>query len=134
MHLYGKISRQAVRFGIVGLLSNALLYLLYLLLTTGGAGHKTAMTLLFVAGTLQTFIINKHWTFGHRGLTQSSFIKYVIAYGSAYILNLGMLFLFVDLLGCPHQIVQGLMVVVIAGGLFVLQRFWIFRVSASPEN
>ena len=58
---------QGLRFGIVGLVSNAVLYLLYLLLTTVGVGHKTAMTLLFAVGTLQTFVVNKRWTLAIEG-------------------------------------------------------------------
>lgn len=118
---------QGLRFGIVGLASNAVLYLLYLLLTTVGLGHKTAMTMLFAVGTLQTFILNRRWTFGHRGLPRAAFVKYVTIYSLAYLLNLASLLLFVDHLGFPHQTVQGVMIFIIALILFLLQKLWVFR-------
>jgi hypothetical protein len=78
--LFKKISRQAIRFGVVGFLSNILLYLLYLLFTLMGVGHKTAMTLLFAIGATQTFVFNKLWTFEHQGIIGSSLVKYFLAY------------------------------------------------------
>ena len=121
---------QGIRFGIVGLTSNVVLYLFYLLVTTFGTGHKTAMSLLFAVGILQTFVFNKHWTFGHHGFLNSTFTKYVSIYSLAYVLNFCGLMVFVDHMGFPHQIVQGVMIVCIALILFFLQRYWVFR---TPE-
>ena len=121
---------QGIRFGIVGLTSNVVLYLFYLLLTAFGMGHKTAMSLLFAVGILQTFVFNKRWTFGHQGLLRSTFSKYVSIYSLAYILNFCALMVFVDYMGFPHQIVQGVMILCLALILFLLQRYWVFR---TPE-
>ncbi|HPE72087.1 MAG TPA: GtrA family protein [Candidatus Competibacter sp.] len=118
---------QSLRFVIVGLTSNLVLYLLYLTLTTFGFGHKTAMTLLYLVGTLQTFIFNQRWTFEHRGVSQSAFVKYIAAYGLGYLFNLFALLLLVDLLRVPHEIVQGILILVLAVLLFLLQKFWVFR-------
>lgn len=122
---------QGLRFVAIGLASNAILYLLYLLLTWGGLGHKTAMTLLFAVGTLQTFVFNKRWTFAHQGLIPVSLLRYVAIYSLAYLLNLAALLFFVDYLGLPHQIVQGVMILMLAAMLFLLQKFWVFR-TPSP--
>ena len=48
---------QGTRFVIVGLVSNIVLYLIYLLITTLGVSYKIAMTMLYVIGTLQTFVV-----------------------------------------------------------------------------
>ena len=120
-------SSQSLRYGIVGLGSNVVLYLLYLLFTGVGSGHKTAMTILFVIGTVQTFILNKRWTFGYKDFEKYIFAKYIIIYGGAYLINLVALMLFVDYLGFPHKIVQGIMIILVAVLLFMLQRYWVFR-------
>lgn len=119
---------QSLRFIIVGLASNLILYLLYLVLTAVGLGHKTAMTMLYLTGTLQTFIFNRRWTFGHRGLFHQAFLKYLAAYGLGYGINLLVLLLLVDRLGLPHELVQGVMILVLAVLLFLLQKFWVFHV------
>ena len=126
--------RQLVRYALVGLVSNALLYLAYLALTRLGIEPKLAMTLSFVAGVTYTFLMNGRWTFAHRGNKRHAYTRYWIIYGVAYILNLALLSLFVDVLGYKHQFVQGTLVCGIAVLLFLLQKFWVFRETASDVN
>lgn len=120
---------QVVRFGIIGLASNLVLYLLYFGITSIGVGYKLAMSLLYLIGVLQTFLFNKKWTFSHHGQLNSSFIRYTLIYGVAYLLNLGALVIFVDRVGYPHQLVQATMIAIIALLLFVMQKIWVFRVQ-----
>lgn len=118
---------QFVCFAIVGLVSNVVLYIAYLLLTLGGLGHKLAMTLLYVVGILQTFYFNRRWSFQYTEAPRQSFTRYVGLYLMAWILNWLALTYLVDVLGLPHQWVQGVLIVVVAGLLFVIQRSWVFR-------
>jgi putative flippase GtrA len=120
---------QGVRFAIVGVASNLVLYLFYLALTALGLGHKMAMTLLYAVGILQTFIFNKHWTFTHRGGTPRSLLRYLAAYGGCYGLNLVLLYVLVDRLGLPHAPVQGVAILGIALIVFLLQKYWVFAPS-----
>lgn len=121
---------QWLRFVTVGLASNLGLYLLYLLLTMVGLGPKSAMTLLFALGMLQTFVLNKCWTFQHHGFARVAFVKYGLVYALGYVVNLAALFLLVDQLGLPHQPVQGLMILSLAVVFFLLHKLWVFRVSS----
>lgn len=121
---------QLARYALVGLASNAFGYLLYLLLTGLGLGPKLAMTLLYGVGVLQTFVFNRRWTFGHKGAFGAVFIRYCLAYGLGYIINLVVLITLVDRLGYPHQAVQGIMILLLALMLFILQKFWVFQSPA----
>ncbi len=118
---------QFLRYGVVGLLSNAALYLAYLALTAAGMEVKLAMTLLYALGVAQTFVFNKRWSFRHDGLHGPAFVRYCVSYGLGYVINLLALFVLVDRLGYPHRIVQGLLMVYLAVMLFLLQKFWVFR-------
>lgn len=120
---------QGTRFVIVGLASNIVLYLIYLLITTFGVSYKIAMTMLYVIGTLQTFVVNSRWTFKHTGRNKASLLKYVFAYGACYLINICALIVFVDRLGLPHQVVQGVMILTITVVMFLLQKFWVFTPS-----
>lgn len=117
---------QGTRYVIVGLASNIVLYLIYLLITTFGVRYKIAMTMLYVIGTLQTFALNARWTFKHTGHNKASLVKYVLAYGACYLINISALILFVDHIGLPHQVVQGVMILIITVVMFLLQKFWVF--------
>lgn len=120
---------QFIRFAIVGLVSNGVLYVGYILLTQYGIGPKISMTILFALGVLQTFFFNKNWSFAYHQNDKASFIRYIVAYISAYFLNLIILMGFVDYLFWPHQLVQGLTILGLAVYLFILQKFWVFRFS-----
>lgn len=117
---------QFLRYTIIGLGSNIIIYLAYLALTEINIGHKTAMTVLYVAGIGQTFILNRTWSFRHEGGLHGAFARYVASYGLGYLLNFSVLWLAVDQLGMPHQIVQGVMIIIVALMIFVLQKFWVF--------
>jgi len=118
---------QFIRYALVGLASNVLLYLLYLLITGLGLGHKLAMTLLYGLGVLWTFLFNRNWSFQHGGEAASALRRYVFAYLAGYLLNWLVLYSLVDQLGWPHQFVQGFMILLLAIGLFLAQKFWVFR-------
>ena len=117
---------QLSRYAVVGLASNAFCYLLYLTFTYVGMGHKTAMTLFYSIGVIQSFYFNRGWSFSHTGNTSSSFVRYVAAYVLGYLLNLGILALGVDLLNYPHQLIQAAAIVIVAMALFILHKFWVF--------
>lgn len=118
---------QLSRYAVVGLASNLFGYLLYLGLTALGLGPKLAMSLLYAIGVAQTFLFNKRWTFGHRGSNRHALLRYCAVYGLGYVINLLTLLILVDHLGWPHQWVQGAMILALAGMLFLLQKFWVFR-------
>lgn len=121
-----KTSGQFIRYAIVGIVSNTIGFLLYLVLTAAGMEHKLAMTILYGVGVAQTFIFNKRWSFQHNGVHGSAFVRYSIAYGLGYAINLIALIVMVDYVGYPHEIVQGVMVISLAVMLFLLQKFWVF--------
>jgi len=125
--------KQLLRYAVVGVGSNVILYLVYLLLTSLGLGHKTAMTLLYTVGILQTFLLNRRWTFDDRSAIHGTFSRYIITYALGYLFNLGLLYILVDEVGLPHQIVQGVLIFVVAVFLFLLQKYWVFS-DAQKED
>lgn len=118
---------QFARYVVVGLASNLLCYLIYLTLNELGMDPKLAMTILYAVGVVQTFFFNKRWTFRQDGAVPAAFYRYCTVYGLGYLLNLGVLYVSVDLYGYPHEIVQAVMIVVIAILLFLSQKYWVFR-------
>ncbi len=124
---FAGIHLQALRFAIVGLASNAVLYLLYLGMTAAGMGPKLAMSLAYGMGVAQTFLFNKRWTFNHTGRFDAALLRYITLYVGGYLCNLLALAWFVDKLGYPHQIVQGIMILTLAGSFFILQKLWVFK-------
>ena len=106
--------KQLVRYGIVGLASNAFGYFLYLGLTYLGLGPKLAMSLLYGVGVLQTFVFNRKWSFRFSGAATPALLRYATVYAAGYGINFLALMLLVDQMGLPHQWVMGVLVLFMA--------------------
>ena len=124
---------QFARYAIVGLASNAVGYVLYLLFTWAGVGPKLAMTCLYIVGVLQTFAFNSKWSFRFAGAVAPALVRYATVYALGYFINLLALVLLVDKVGLPHQLVQGVMILVVAVMLFMAQRYWVFPKAAAGD-
>ena len=122
------------RFVVVGLCSNALLYFAYLALTAVGMGHKLAMTLTFLLGMFATFVINRSWTFNSTGPVASEGARFVLSYVLGFVVNWLALWVLVDVAGYRHEIVQAVLVLLVAALMFVLQRRWVFRKRSDPNR
>ena len=120
------VQRQFFRYAIVGFASNLIGYLLYIVLTSVGLGPKLAMSVLYAVGVLQTFVFNKNWSFGFNGAATPALVRYATIYALGYVINLLALMLLVDQAGLRHQLVQGVMILVVAVMLFIAQRYWVF--------
>lgn len=118
---------QLVRYGAVGVAANAAAYLVFLLLTHWGIGHKMAMTMLYLLGATLGFLGNRSWTFGDGGSISGSVVRYACAHAAGYGINLAMLVVLSDQLGYPYQLVQIISVLVVAAFLFLAFKFVVFR-------
>jgi putative flippase GtrA len=116
---------ELVRFGIVGISSNLAGYFLYLLLTLV-LDPKLAISLLYPAGALLGYLGHSGYSFsgGRRG--RGVVARYAVAHGCGYALNLLLLFLLVERLSWPHQLVQAIAIVIVAGLLFAMFKFYVF--------
>ena len=119
--------QQLIRYGLVGVVSNAVIYFVYLLITYFGVESKTAMTLVYIIGASIGFIGNRKWTFTHSGASSSAALRYVLAHLLGYLLNLLILFTFVDRFGYAHQLIQAMAIVIVAGFLFIVFKYFVFR-------
>jgi putative flippase GtrA len=117
---------QVIRYAVVGIASNLTFYRLYLAITAFGVGPKSSMTGLHLLGMQQTFIFSKRWTFLHDAAHQGPFTRYLLAYTFGYLLNFAALLVLIDWAHWPHQVVQGMMIFILAAMLFLLQKYWVF--------
>ena len=117
---------QLLRYVVVGVLTNALLYSSYLLLSAFGVGAKTAMTLLYVPGVMVGFLGNRNFTFRHEGRMPASMLRYFTTYAFGYVFTFASIAVFVDILRLPANYVVLALIVVTAVILFALQRWWVF--------
>ena len=127
----GRVAAQFMRYAVVGVATNLLLYGCFLLLLWMGLPYVVAMSVSYAVGIALAFAAQRRWTFAHRGARGRAALRFLASYGLGYLLNLAGLRLLVDsgLLG-PAAAQAG-MIVAVAAFLFVLQKAWVFR---APEG
>lgn len=121
--------KQLIIYGAVGLCLNLILYAIYLLIVLLGADPKSSMTLVYLAGVGLGFYSHRAITFSHTGDIGKSVTRYLVAHIIGYLINLACLFIFVDLLGFKHQIIQALSILIVALYLFFIFKLWVFPKS-----
>jgi putative flippase GtrA len=65
---------------VVGLSTNLIGYLGYLLLTHLGLGHTTAMSSLYLLALTLSFVFNRKWAFEFKGDMTHSIFRYFVAH------------------------------------------------------
>lgn len=123
---------QVVRYGVVGFLNNLLGYLIYLVVTWLWLDPKVAVTLMYPVGAVTAYFGHARYSFAYSGRTSLGIMRYAIAHLIGYGANIGMLYLFSDRLGYPHQLVQAVAIVVVAGMLYLLFRYFVFPNRPQP--
>ncbi len=118
---------ELLRFGIVGVAHNLLGYLAYLLITWLGTDPKIAVAILYPIGTAVSFFANRQWTFADKGHVGQSMSQYVGMHAFGYFLNIFILYVGVDLLQFPHQLVQLFAIGFLAVLFFLISKFLIFN-------
>ena len=117
---------QVVRYVVVGVLNNLLGYLIYLLVTWLWLDPKVAVMLMYPIGAVAAYLGHARYSFAYSGRTSHGAIRYAMAHLVGYGANIGILFVFSDRLLYPHQVVQAVAIVVVAGILYLLFRYFVF--------
>jgi putative flippase GtrA len=118
--------RQIIRYGVVGVLSNLLGYLIYLLITFYWLDPMVAVSLLYPVGAITAYFGHSKYAFAYQGKNTHALVRYIMAHSISYGVNLLMLYILWDKLKLPHQIVQAVAIFVCAGVLFLLFRYFVF--------
>src|SRR5215469_9445623 len=115
-------SAQFLRFGFVGLATNGAAYSIYLLLTDFGVEPLPALTVTYTYSILQSFFLNRVWSYRDDGPAGPAFLRYCITYFLCYVLNSFLLFALTNVFRYDHKIVQAVCIVLAGIGLYFVQK------------
>lgn len=121
---------QFIRFGIVGLFNNLMGYLVYLVITSLGLEPKIAITLFYSIGMIIAYYTHLKYSFAYEKMSLSTGLRFILAYLIGYFVNFMMLTILVDKYMLPHQGVQALAILVVAGIIFLMLKYFVFPISS----
>ncbi|KKU82128.1 MAG: Membrane protein, GtrA family [Parcubacteria group bacterium GW2011_GWA2_47_8] len=117
---------QLFKFACVGILNTAVGYGAFALLIFLDLHYIAAATLSHIIGMAHSYVWNKYFTFRAAHKNSQELNKFIAVYAGVYVLNMSLLWFFVDFLGYPPLIIQAFVVIAVAFISFVGQKYWVF--------
>lgn len=95
---FSKIFGQLIKYGLVGIINTSITaIIMYLLMNGFGVDYTISNAIGYIAGFFNSFMLNKIWTFkSNKASTISQFIRFAVVFAICYILQLGLVVLFVE--------------------------------------
>ena len=124
--------RQFIKYGIVGASNTVLTFVIYTVLVEGlGVEYVIALLVGYLAGSLNSYLLNRHWTFRAGHLAHASVgprfaVVQIVAIGA----NTGLLILFVDDLHMHKILAQAILTVPVLAVTFFVNRAWSFAAAS----
>ena len=120
---------QLLRCCIVGAIQNGFGFLLYIMLNACGLSPQLAISFCYPLGMLASYMGNKRFAFRHNGQLVRSCTLYVVSHGSAYGVNLLLLYILVDLCNVDYILAQFCIMSFLILYFFVLYKFFVFKTN-----
>ncbi len=124
------VLRQLVKFALVGVANTGITLAVYALLVWIGVWYIAASALAFALGAVNSYSLNRIWTFRAGAFERLAFARYVVVQLIALGLDTGLLYLLVHTARVDRILAQALVLPVVSLTTFVLARQWAFGLPA----
>lgn len=127
---------RIVRFGLVGLVNTGIgLGTIYLLQIGFGVDYRLANTAGYALGIVNSFVLNRVWTFKSRDARVArQGTLFLLVAGACWALQLGAVILLVETLTVDPDAAQPLGMVVYTGLNYLGNRFFVFKASSGGQR
>jgi putative flippase GtrA len=117
---------QWLRFATVGLANTALSLAVYAALLGLGTFYLAASAVAFVIATLNSYALNRRWTFRSTGRRSPEVLRFYVVSGAGLALNLGLLSVVVEDAAVPSLVAQLVVIPLVSVVTFGWNRRWTF--------
>lgn len=125
--------REAMRFGVVGIINTLIDASAYILLTRvlGFGGIPTAAKFFsFMLGTISSLFLNRSWTFGVQApLSLGEVARFYAVVSVGLLLNVSLMYVFVHIVGLYDLLALALTTVSTFAVNYLLSKAWVFKQS-----
>jgi putative flippase GtrA len=119
--------RQFVKYGVVGASNTALTVATYSIGVWIGVPYLISLLVGYIPGGLNSYLLNRHWTFdaGHLAHSRSG-TRFAIVQSCAILANVGLLYLMVHHLHVEKIAAEVIVIVPVVAITFFINRTWTF--------
>ena len=119
--------KKIFRFIVVGIITNLIGYVIFLLVVAAGVPVKTTVTALYGVGVLLGFFGNRRFTFSDTQKWWYSLLMYCIVSLGGFGINYALIVVFVDNWHIYYAYVEFVAIGVVAVYMFIMNRFFVFK-------
>lgn len=125
--LHGKDGKQFLRFCAIGVLNTAVDYAVFSIVSLFSGNIYLAQTCGYAAGVLNSYTLNRRWTFStEKGFFSRELTRFIVVNLISYAASLGALWLLADVLGINKYFAKILLIGVTLVINYALSRVWVF--------
>lgn len=118
------------RFSVVGVINTAVgLAVILMLMRFGGVQYIVANAVGYAIGTVVSFVLNRSWTFYHKGPVLSSVVRWGLVIAIAYAANVLVVSMSHEYFGIDRYLSQGLGVFAYTCLSYLGGRFYAFSMN-----
>ena len=118
--------KQFFKFGIVGVINTVSSWLFYYPLVFIHVNYIIATTIAYILSSIIGYCLNNKWVFKKKIHDHNSVIKYYVVYGSSYLINVGAMYLWVDVLHISKYLAPILTLLITVPYNFIFSKLWVF--------
>jgi putative flippase GtrA len=119
--------RQFIKYGLVGASNTIVNFVVYSVGVTIGIHYLIALVIGYAVGSLNSYILNRHWTFQARNIAHTTAgSRFALVTVCAIAANLGLLYVFVHHLGISKIPAQAILTLPLLAVTFPINRWWSF--------
>ena len=118
------VRRQLLKFGAVGVANTLLSLALFAALTAAGAPAAPAAAAAFAAGAVNSYVLNRGWTFRRR--SSGAFRRHVVVQGGGVAATAAGMQLLAGPLAALHLVAFATTTAAVTAATFVASRSWTF--------
>lgn len=128
--------KRVFKFGVTGLLNTGVDYLVFTILAVWlPVNIYLAQTISYAAGTLNSYIINRSWTFrSNERFFSPTMVKFLVLNLCMLALSVILIGYFTESIGLSKLIAKACTVLVTLAISFVINNFWVFKSKQTADD
>ena len=121
-------AKKLIKFGITGVMNTAVDFIVFLLLTHSGINIYLSQTISYGCGMLNSYIVNRSWTFKAKGrFFGGQMVRFTAANLTLMVLSVGLMWVFTVQLGFAKIVAKLFTTAIIMLAGFAVNRLWVFK-------
>lgn len=121
--------KKLFKFGITGIMNTVVDFAVYtVLVSLAGMGLYVSQVISYCCGMLNSYAVNRKWTFDTKnGFFSLELVKFIVLNLAMMLLGMGIIYLCVEQMGFRKLVGKLVSTVLVMAINFVVSNLWVFR-------